>query len=131
MIARRWQVELPARRLVAQAGSNGGVRAGCCRPAGRLPRAEDRPAAVGLHAQNAGWRDLVDEGGVMSWGPDIATFMRGAARYVDRVLRGEKAVDLPVQDPTRLQLIINLKTARELGLTVPLALLARADEAIE
>jgi len=67
----------------------------------------------------------------MSYGPDIATLVRGAARYVDRVLRGEKAADLPVQEPTRLQLIINLKTAGELGVTVPPALLARADEVIE
>src|SRR5215471_14413278 len=51
-----------------------------------------------------GWRDFVDEGGLMSYGPDIATLVRGAAHYVDRVLRGEKAADLPVQEPTRLQL---------------------------
>jgi putative ABC transport system substrate-binding protein len=78
-----------------------------------------------------GWRDFVDEGGLMSYGPDTATLVRGAARYVDRILRGEKAADLPVQEPTRLQLIINLKTARKLGVTVPPGLLARADEVIE
>src|SRR5262249_15331823 len=78
-----------------------------------------------------GWRDFVDEGGLMSYGPDIATLVRGAAHYVDRVLRGEKAADLPVQEPTRLQLIINLKTARELGLVLPPAVMARADEFIE
>ena len=78
-----------------------------------------------------GWRDFVDEGGLMSYGPDIATLVRGAAHYVDRVLRGEKAADLPVQEPTRLQLIINVKTAKTLGIAVPPSLLARADEVIE
>jgi putative ABC transport system substrate-binding protein len=77
-----------------------------------------------------GWRDFVDEGGLMSYGPDIA-LVRGAARYVDRVLKGEKVADLPVQEPTRLQLIINIKTTRALGPTVPPAIMARADEVIE
>lgn len=78
-----------------------------------------------------GWRDFVDEGGLMSYGPDIASLVRQAASYVDRILKGEKPSDLPVQEPSRLQLVVNLRAARALGLELPAALLVRADEVID
>jgi putative tryptophan/tyrosine transport system substrate-binding protein len=70
-------------------------------------------------------------GGLISYGVDLADLFRGAATYVDRILRGEKPADLPVQAPARFRLVVNLKTANALGLTVPTATLLRADEVIE
>jgi putative ABC transport system substrate-binding protein len=78
-----------------------------------------------------GWREFVSEGGLMSYGPNVPVMVRKAASYVDRIIKGEKPGELPIEQPARLELIVNLKTAKALGLEVPDKLLALADEVIE
>jgi putative ABC transport system substrate-binding protein len=77
------------------------------------------------------YRVFAAEGGLMSYGVNVADLLRGAASYIDRILRGEKPKELAVQQPSRFELVINAKTAKMLGLTIPTSMLVAAEEVIE
>jgi putative ABC transport system substrate-binding protein len=112
------------------------ARAGALIVLGSVTFANERRRLVDLAAKNRlpavyMERDYVDAGGLMSYGPNVADLFRRAATYVDKILKGAKPGDLPVEQPTKFELVINLKTARALGLTIPQSLLVRADEVIQ
>jgi putative ABC transport system substrate-binding protein len=113
-----------ARHIAALVVIDGAAIAGLRRPILEFAHQERLP----IMSQ---FREFVDDGGLMAYGPSLTEMYRRAASYVDKILRGAKPADLPVEQPTKFELVINLKTARGLGLTIPPAVLARADEVIQ
>jgi putative ABC transport system substrate-binding protein len=111
-------------------------RAGAVYVMGGLVFAEHRKRLADLAAKirlpiTVWRRELVEAGGLLSYGPNFPDMYRRAAGYVDKILKGAKPADLPVEQPTKLELVINLRTAKALGLTIPQSVLARADEVIQ
>jgi putative ABC transport system substrate-binding protein len=99
---------------------------------GAVQRASLVEGALRHHLPAIGtWRAWAEAGYLMSYGPNMNDMFRTSADYVDKILKGAKPADLPVQQPTKFELIVNLKTAKALGLTIPLSVLGRADEVIE
>jgi len=112
------------------------ARAGALTVLGTTMFIIERRRLVDLAAKNRlpavyGLRDYVDAGGLMAYGPNTADLFRRAATYVDKILKGTKPGDLPVEQPTKFELVINLKTAKALGLTIPPSVLGRADHIVE
>jgi putative tryptophan/tyrosine transport system substrate-binding protein len=93
-------------------------------------RLADLAARTGLPVVY-GWREHAEVGGLMSYGPDLSDLFRRGATYVDKILKGAKPAELPVEQPTKFELVINLKTAKALGLTIPPSVLLRADQVIQ
>ena len=104
-------------------------------PGGRLLRAnQKRIVGFALKSRLPSMysnRESVDAGGLMSYGADVAEGYRRVAYFVDRILKGAKPADLPVEQPTKFELVINLKTAKQIGLTIPQSMLYRADKVIK
>jgi len=112
------------------------ARAGALTVLGSAMFNNERRRLVDMAAKNRlptvfPWREWVDAGGLMSYGPNLANMFRRAATYVDKILKGAKPGDLPVEQPTKFELVINLRTAKALGLTIPPSVLGRADQIIE
>ncbi len=112
------------------------ARAGALTVLGSAMFNNERRRLVDLAAKNRlpavyTGRVAVDAGGLMSYGPNVPDLCRRAATYVDKILNGAKPADLPVEQPTKFELVINLKTAKALGLTIPQSVLVRADEVIQ
>ena len=135
-------VELSASPVHDEGDMEAAITAFAREPGGSLIAAPDafinnhRRAVMALTERHRipaifGHRQFVTEGALISYGPDTADIVRRSASYVDRILKGEKPADLPVQAPTKYELAINLKTAMQLGIEVPPTLLARADDVIE
>jgi putative ABC transport system substrate-binding protein len=112
------------------------ARAGALTVLGSTMFFNEQRRLVDLAAKNRlpavyGLREYVDAGGLMAYGPNVADLYRRAATYVDKILKGAKPADLPVEQPTKFELVINLKTAKALGLTIPPSVLGRADHVVE
>jgi ABC-type uncharacterized transport system substrate-binding protein len=104
----------------------------CTEPLVNIYRTRIVALALNAHLPSVvGFREFVEAGGLISYGPNYPALWRRAAEFVDKILRGAKPADIPVEQPTKFDLVLNLKTAKALGLTVPDTFLARADEVIE